>query len=398
MPNRRRFDRVRRHRQASDVEDLAARAAPRRRPRSRWSAPLRRSCASTSPSASARLPTTIRSGQPSSSASVSFSPVPASRSSRGPRARPRRAPRRGARPPRRSRRPPCRAPTTWTSHGASERRPDDPLLVGALLDRRGDDARRADPVAAHHDRPLLAVVVEVGGAERLRVAGAELEDVADLDRGLDLDRVAAGDRSPGLDRADVELLEGEVAAGLDADQVRVGPVGAGEVAAALDRGVLDHGHLGADRADEPGRPELGLDLLGGRLAEVGAERVRELDLVQAVVAADQRAGPCRGRRRSPASPSAPPRRARRAPRRPPRPSSGPGSGPREARPAAGAARPAAARRTRPRRWPRSRARARPRSRPPRTGAMYSWAPEPPIIPTSDSTPYQRRPQRSKIRS
>ena len=32
------------------------------------------------------------------------------------------------------------------------------------------------------------------------------------------------------------------------------------------------------------------------------------------------------------------------------------------------------------------------------GAMYSWAPEPPIIPTSDSTLYQRSPQRSKIRS
>ena len=32
------------------------------------------------------------------------------------------------------------------------------------------------------------------------------------------------------------------------------------------------------------------------------------------------------------------------------------------------------------------------------GAMYSSAPEPPIIPTSDSTRYQRSPQRSRIRS
>ena len=47
----------------------------------REDAPERRSCASTSPSARVRLPTTIRSGQPSSSASVSFSPGPASRSS-----------------------------------------------------------------------------------------------------------------------------------------------------------------------------------------------------------------------------------------------------------------------------------------------------------------------------
>ncbi len=30
--------------------------------------------------------------------------------------------------------------------------------------------------------------------------------------------------------------------------------------------------------------------------------------------------------------------------------------------------------------------------------MYSCAPEPPIIPTSASTLYQRRPERSKIRS
>ncbi len=32
------------------------------------------------------------------------------------------------------------------------------------------------------------------------------------------------------------------------------------------------------------------------------------------------------------------------------------------------------------------------------GAMYSWAAEPPIIPTSDSTRYQRSPQRSRIRA
>ena len=59
-------------------------AAPARRPPRRGSlcsAPLARSVASTTPSARPRRPTTIRSGQPSSSASVSFSPGPASRSS-----------------------------------------------------------------------------------------------------------------------------------------------------------------------------------------------------------------------------------------------------------------------------------------------------------------------------
>ena len=30
--------------------------------------------------------------------------------------------------------------------------------------------------------------------------------------------------------------------------------------------------------------------------------------------------------------------------------------------------------------------------------MYSWAPKPPIIPTSDSTRYHSSPQRSKMRS
>ena len=38
------------------------------------------------------------------------------------------------------------------------------------------------------------------------------------------------------------------------------------------------------------------------------------------------------------------------------------------------------------------------SSPAAQGAMYSWAPTPPIMPTSLSTRYQRRPVRSKIRS
>ena len=40
----------------------------------------------------------------------------------------------------------------------------------------------------------------------------------------------SGREVAGLDRADVELLELEVAPGLDPDQVRVGAVGAGDVA------------------------------------------------------------------------------------------------------------------------------------------------------------------------
>ena len=112
--------------------------------------------------------------------------------------------------------------------GRDRRGPDDAALVGALLDRGGDDPRRADAVAAHHDRVLLAVLVEVGGAERLPVAGAELEDVADLDRRLDLDRAAVGRGVAGHDRAHVELLELEVAARLDTAQVGVRLVGPGD--------------------------------------------------------------------------------------------------------------------------------------------------------------------------
>ena len=83
----------------------------------------------------------------------------------------------------------------------------------------------------------------------------------------------AGRQVAGLDRADVELLEREVAAGGDADQVRVRLVGPGEVALALDRRVLITGTSAPTGPDEPGRPELRLDLLGVGLAKV-ARRAR----------------------------------------------------------------------------------------------------------------------------
>ena len=72
-------------------------------------------------------------------------------------------------------------------HGERSQRPGpgDPVLVGVLLDRRRHQAGRPDPVGGHPDRPLGAALVEVVGAEGLRVAGPELEDVAHLDRGLD---------------------------------------------------------------------------------------------------------------------------------------------------------------------------------------------------------------------
>ncbi len=165
--------------------------------------------------------------------------------------------------------------------------PDDSALVGALLDRRGDDPRRTDPVAPHHDRPLLAGLVQVVGAERLRVPGPQLEDVPDLDRGHDLDRIAARRAISGVDHADVDLLALEVAPGANPPQVSIGLVRAADEGVALDRLVDQHRHLRSDRADESRRAELLCDLLGLGRPEVGAEGVPELDLVQAVIAAHE---------------------------------------------------------------------------------------------------------------
>ena len=91
--------------------------------------------------------------------------------------------------------------------------------------------------------------------------------------------------SPSDDLAHVRALEREVAAGLDALQVRAVAVGAGDVRARRDGVVEQDRDVGADRphrargADAPGE----LVLAGG--AEGRAERVRELDVVDLVVAA-----------------------------------------------------------------------------------------------------------------
>src|SRR5207302_319127 len=63
-------------------------------------------------------------------------------------------------------------------------------VVVVLLDRGGDGAGDADPVAAHLDRPLRAPGVEEGGAHRLAVLRAEQEDLPHLDAAV-LGEVAA---------------------------------------------------------------------------------------------------------------------------------------------------------------------------------------------------------------
>ena len=154
--------------------------------------------------------------------------------------------------------------------------------------------------------------------------------------------------------------------GVDPDQVLVGAVGAAEVALALDRRVLDHRHVRADRADEPGRASRSAISSAVAWRNLLAERVRELDLVQAMVAAHEREheaalrGDDRDRLQRRALGHAqrtgdlldggqPGRRHLRGARRAP----------------GGSSTGCGARRRRPPRSPRSRARARPRSPPPR---------------------------------
>src|SRR4029453_8775985 len=75
----------------------------------------------------------------------------------------------------------------WRDRG----RPRDPVLVVVLLDDRGHDATRPDAVAAAEQRLLLSVLVDQGRGRGLRVETAEVEDVADLDRGPEEERAAA---------------------------------------------------------------------------------------------------------------------------------------------------------------------------------------------------------------
>src|SRR3984885_8165737 len=161
-------------------------------------------------------------------------------------------------------------------------RPGDAALVGVLLDRSGGGPRGPEPIRAHPDELLAARFVEVGGAQGLGVAGAELEDVAYLDGRLDPDR-AAVDGVSGHHGADIDGLVVEVATRLDAAEVRIGLVGARHVAARRDAGGEEDRHLGADRAYVPWGTEPRRDLVGMSGTEVGTQRVAQLDLVDAMV-------------------------------------------------------------------------------------------------------------------
>ena len=54
-----------------------------------------------------------------------------------------------------------------------------------MLDRRGQNALDPNPVTAHDRRNLLAIPVAHARAHRFRILVAQLEDVSNLDRGID---------------------------------------------------------------------------------------------------------------------------------------------------------------------------------------------------------------------
>src|SRR4051812_8598307 len=173
--------------------------------------------------------------------------------------------------------------------GGYRLRPADAGLVAELLDGGGEDARRADAVGAHPDVLLLALLVEIGGVQRLAVAGAELEDVAYFDGGLDADGGAGGVGVTRLHRSHIAVLSVEISAWLDPQQMSIDFIRTRDKTAQPAQRLVDqNGRLRVDRTDEARvRAEVALDLLVVRELERRMQVVAELDLVEAVVAPQQ---------------------------------------------------------------------------------------------------------------
>jgi hypothetical protein len=70
-----------------------------------------------------------------------------------------------------------------------------PSVVVVLLDRRRDEARHADAVAAHDERALLLLVVDERRPHRRGVLGAEHEDVAGFDAAIARERAPVAARA-----------------------------------------------------------------------------------------------------------------------------------------------------------------------------------------------------------
>ena len=134
------------------------------------------------------------------------------------------------------------------------------------------------------------VLIGIDGAERCRVARAELEDIANLDPVLESKRLAACKaRITGSRRGDVDnVIGGEVARNIDVLQVVAMLVGPrDEVWGGSDERVNDDGcALRADRRGVPGLHARSTNLLlAGRAKVACPERIRELRLFNIIIAA-----------------------------------------------------------------------------------------------------------------
>ncbi|MPN05323.1 hypothetical protein SDC9_152573 [bioreactor metagenome] len=165
-----------------------------------------------------------------------------------------------------------------------------------LFDGRSQDAGDADAVAAHFEVLGFAIDIEERGVHRLRVLGAKVEHVADLDAALDGEYAPAVGRRIALDHiADIgnDIRLGKVAS----------PVGAGVVEAFVVGTADEISHVGngtvsddANRFFQADRTEIArlaaevLDDFGfGGEAESGFQAVdlASLDFVEFMVAAHQ---------------------------------------------------------------------------------------------------------------
>src|SRR6185503_20366896 len=103
-------------------------------------------------------------------------------------------------------------------------RPNDAVLVVALLNDGLEGAGNSNPVTAHDAELALAGIVEEERVERLAVFGAELEEMPDLDGAADFERFAAfGTRFARVDSAKVGPLR-DLDIALHRDIVDVKPV------------------------------------------------------------------------------------------------------------------------------------------------------------------------------
>jgi hypothetical protein len=110
------------------------------------------------------------------------------------------------------------------------------------LDNGGHEPSHADAIGAHHDRVFLALRIEIGGADRFRVVGPELEAVPQLDGRFGHQCTSAGKAELSRFRlSDVcQDRHREVAGVVDAHQVVAVSVRASDEVASYLNGRIGH--------------------------------------------------------------------------------------------------------------------------------------------------------------